>query len=119
MTLPLTARDTAAAGWNALIEDVTTGRWLDPDTGTSVTVPFRHIQIGDGFADNARDLVEQVMPAGSYAVVCDADTAEAMGAAVARLAPEGAVSPRFYPSVGLLIQHCPLASVGARCAGYR
>lgn len=84
MTLPLTARDTAAAGWNALIEDVTTGRWLDPDTGTSVTMPFRHIQIGDGFADNARDLVEQVMPAGSYAVVCDADTAEAMGAAVAR-----------------------------------
>lgn len=84
MSLPLTARESATGGWNALIEDVTTGRWQDPDTGAAVTVPFRCIEIGDGFAAGARDLVERVMRAGSYAVVCDADTAEAMGAEVAR-----------------------------------
>lgn len=84
MSLPLPARNSAAVGWNALIEDVTTGRWQDPDTGASVSVPFRHIDIGDGFAANARDMVERVMPADSYAVVCDEDTAEAMGADIAR-----------------------------------
>lgn len=84
MSLPLSARDSAAAGWNALIDDVTTGRWQDPDTGAAVTVPFRHIDIGDGFAANARDMIEGVMAADSYAVVCDEDTAEAMGAAVAQ-----------------------------------
>lgn len=77
-------RHTAASGgWNALIEDVTGGRWIDPDSGRAAEVPFRHIDIGDGFADAADDLLAQVMPAQSYGVVCDANTADVMGSRIA------------------------------------
>lgn len=81
--MPLAAEARISTGWNALIDEVTTGRWRDPDTGRAVEVPFKHIEIGDGFAEGARDLIEAVMPASSYAVVCDADTADAMGVRVA------------------------------------
>ena len=82
MSLSARARDTS--GWNTLIDEVTQGRWRDPDTGRAVEVPFKHIEIGDGFAAAARDMVEAVMPAQSYAVVCDADTAAVMGAEIAQ-----------------------------------
>lgn len=72
-----------AGGWNALIQEVTKGDWIDPDTGKAAEVPFRNIEIGDGLADGADALLARVMPATSYAVVCDADTADAMGSAVA------------------------------------
>ncbi|AVW92129.1 sn-glycerol-1-phosphate dehydrogenase [Celeribacter baekdonensis] len=84
MTMPLSIKDRVTPGWNALITEVTQGNWRDPDTGLAVDVPFNNINIGDGFADAAHDMVNAVMPAQSYAVVCDADTAEVMGADVAR-----------------------------------
>lgn len=72
-------------GWNDLIDEVTSGRWLDPDTGRAVDVPFRNILIGDGLADQARDLLDAVMPASNYGVVCDAATAAAMGDRIAKV----------------------------------
>lgn len=84
MTLMQAARVAASGDWNALIRDVTEGKWCDPDTGSVVTVPFRHIDIGDGLAARAPEALEQVMPAASYAVVCDAATADVMGADIAR-----------------------------------
>lgn len=84
MTLMQAARDTVCGSWNALIGEVTGGRWHDPDTGALVTVPFGHIDIGDGMACNAREVLEQVMPAESYAVVCDAATADVMGTEIVR-----------------------------------
>lgn len=84
MTVPLWPGGRSFMDWNYIIEDVTQGRWVDPDTGTAVKVPFKHIKIGDGFADTARDLVEAVMPAKSYAVVCDKATAAIMGDKITR-----------------------------------
>ncbi len=84
METSVAAHAGAAAGWNSLIDEVTQGRWTNPDSGTPVDVPFDCIRIGDSFADQARDFLDEVMPAASYAVVADRDTADAMGAAVAR-----------------------------------
>ncbi|SOC84406.1 glycerol-1-phosphate dehydrogenase [NAD(P)+] [Ensifer adhaerens] len=84
MNLPKMTAIAPSADWNSLINDVADGRWRDPDTGRSVDVPFHHIRLGDGLADIAEDLLHEIMPASSYAVVCDADTADAMGAAIAR-----------------------------------
>lgn len=77
-------RDSATARWNTLIAEVTSGSWINPDTDLPVDVPFHSVHIGDGLAEVARDLVEAVMPAASYVVVADRDTAEAMGARVAQ-----------------------------------
>ncbi|AMY71990.1 sn-glycerol-1-phosphate dehydrogenase [Frigidibacter mobilis] len=84
MTLMHSACDSVSGGWNALIRDVTEGIWRDPDTGSLVTVPFKHIHIGDGLAEHAPEALAQVMPAGSYGVVCDAATTEVMGAEIVR-----------------------------------
>lgn len=84
MTLLSSARDAASGDWNALIRDVTEGLWRDPDTGALVKVPFGHIEIGDGLAAQASEALAQVMPADSYAVVCDAATADVMGSDIAR-----------------------------------
>lgn len=84
MSLPQPAHAGVSGGWNALIESVTNGSWQNPDTGLAVSVPFRHIDIGDGFADCAKDMLDAVMPAASYGVVCDAATVDVMGARIAR-----------------------------------
>ncbi|WP_186386124.1 MULTISPECIES: sn-glycerol-1-phosphate dehydrogenase [unclassified Stappia] len=83
MNVPRMTGHALSGGWNALIGDVTQGRWRDPDTGAPVSVPFRHIDIGDGFAEAAPDMLNSVMPAESYAVVCDSHTADAMGSRIA------------------------------------
>lgn len=83
MSLSQPVRQGASGRWNALIENVTDGSWLNPDTGTAVTVPFHHINIGDGFADHARDMLGAVMPEDAYGVVCDAATADVMGSRIA------------------------------------
>ena len=77
-------RSGATARWNTLIDEVTSGRWVNPDTKAAVEVPFRCIRLGDGLADEARDLIGAVMPAASYTVVADAATAEVMGARIAQ-----------------------------------
>lgn len=84
MILPKAQPGIRAINWNGLIEDVTAGRWQDPDQGRPVDVPFHHIHIGDGLADDADSLLESVMPAETYAVVCDHDTAQVMGEAITR-----------------------------------
>lgn len=70
--------------WNDLIGEITAGDWTNPETGEAVVVPFKHVKIGDDFANCADEMLDQVMPAESYAVVCDATTADVMGTAVAR-----------------------------------
>lgn len=84
MDTSTTGRASVTEQWNTLIEDVTSGTWVNPDTGKPVEVPFGCIRLGDGMAGDARDLVEQVMPATSYVVVADRPTADAMGSEVAR-----------------------------------
>lgn len=78
-----------ATNWNRLISAVTAGTWRDPETGQAVSVPFRHVEIGDDLAALAAERLAAVMPAERYAVVCDAATADAMGSAItARLGPK-------------------------------
>lgn len=69
--------------WTALIDDVTAGRWVDPDTGRAADVPFKTIVIRDRLVQDAADLLARTMPAASYGVVCDENTADVMGSAIA------------------------------------
>lgn len=103
MDSPTAGRDSAAARWNTLVDEVTGGTWIDPDTDTAVDVPFRCVTLGDGLADDARDRVEAVMPADSYVVVADRNTADVMGARVAE---------RMGPKARLLVLDHPHADEG-------
>lgn len=78
------AQSAASKGnWTALIDEVTSGAWIDPDTGKPADVPFKTIVIRDTLAGDAADLLARTMPAESYGVVCDENTVEVMGAAIA------------------------------------
>lgn len=74
---------TSTRDWTALIDEVTAGRWIDPDTGKPADVPFKTIVIHDTLAQDAAGLLARTMPAESYGVVCDENTVDVMGAAVA------------------------------------
>lgn len=93
MNRPVTAREggrasspassSSSASWTSLIDDVTAGRWIDPDTGLPAGVPFERVVIADDLGGAYADLVGSVMPAATYAVVSDRDTRDAQGAAIA------------------------------------
>jgi len=76
---PLTRR-----GWNHLIEDVTAGRWVNPDTGLKAEIPFKTVVIEDSLLGAEADLIERTMPAGTYGVVADPDTYDAYGHTIAQ-----------------------------------
>ncbi|MFB2551996.1 iron-containing alcohol dehydrogenase [Ensifer soli] len=90
---PLNGRD-----WNALISDVSAGRWIDPDTGKAAEVPFKTILIEDSLQGAEDELVARVLPAKSYAVVADEDTYAVYGEAVARaIGPKAEVVVLKHP----------------------
>lgn len=103
MNVPQRGLAGEAGSWNALIHEVTRGDWIDPDTGGRAAVPFRHIDIGDGFAGRADEVLARVMPAERYAVVCDVATADAMGSEVAK---------RLGGKADLLVLDHPHADMG-------
>lgn len=89
---------TAPRDWTALIDDVTAGRWIDPDSGKPAEVPFKTIVIRDTLAQDAAELLAQTMPAESYGVVCDENTVDVMGAAIAaRIGPKARLIVLDHP----------------------
>ena len=70
--------------WTALIDDVTAGRWIDPDTGARAQVPFGCVVIEESLRGAEAGLLAGVMPAERYAVVADVATYDVYGYAIAR-----------------------------------
>ena len=68
--------------WTALIDDVSAGRWINPDTGRPAEIPFKTVVIAESLAGRQADLVRQALPATSYAVVADKATYDVYGAEV-------------------------------------
>lgn len=89
MALAMSEKFTVEPRWRHLIDEVTAGTWINPDTGRAASVPFKRIVIADSLVGHEADLVRSTMPARTYAVVCDRITHEVQGAAVARALGEG------------------------------
>lgn len=70
--------------WTSVIDDVCAGTWVNPDTGLRADVPFKRIVIEDSLAGAERDLIAEVMPAQSYAVVADEATYQVYGEVIAK-----------------------------------
>jgi glycerol-1-phosphate dehydrogenase [NAD(P)+] len=70
--------------WNALIREVISGEWRDPETGKRCDVPFETIRIEESLDGGAADLVAPLKIGRKLAVVSDANTVEAMGRRVAK-----------------------------------
>ena len=88
-----------AVNWNALIEDIVAGRWIDPETGKRLTVPYRSIVIAESLEGREADLVAALGMGQRLAVVYDSDTRAAMGDRVER-----ALASRFDVR-GVLLDH--------------
>lgn len=85
--------------WNALIEDVVSGRWTDPETGRAASVPFERIVLAETLEGREADLVASLNLGRRLAVVSDANTVEALGRRVAQaLRGLGAVDEIVLPA---------------------
>ena len=78
--------------WSRIIDDVSSGIWISPDTAAPVDVPFKSVIISDDLSGIEGELVRAAMPAERYAVVCDKDSFEAQGKSVARALAASAVT---------------------------
>ena len=70
--------------WNALIREVVAGDWRDPETGKAATVPFETIMLAETLDGGEADVLAPLKLGRRLAVVCDTNTAEAMGNRVAK-----------------------------------
>ncbi len=70
--------------WNALIRDLITGDWRDPESGKRAEVPFETIRLEESLDGGAVDLVAPLKLGRRFAVVSDTNTVEAMGRRVAK-----------------------------------
>jgi glycerol-1-phosphate dehydrogenase [NAD(P)+] len=70
--------------WNALIEDVVAGTWIDPETGRGAELPFETILLTESTEGAEADLIGALGLGRRLAVVSDVNTADAMGSRVAR-----------------------------------
>jgi len=83
-----------AGGWSGLINDIVADRWITPEDGRSVAVPYEAVVIDTDLNGREADLVQALALGSSFTVVADAATWDAMGARVARsLARLGPVKP--------------------------
>ncbi len=74
-------------GWTTLIDDMVGDRWVNPETGRVVTVPYERIVIAETLVGREAALVEGVQLGRRLAVVCDPATHTAMGARIACALP--------------------------------
>ncbi|WP_421693336.1 iron-containing alcohol dehydrogenase [Aestuariivirga sp.] len=85
--------------WNELIRDVVAGRWKDPTTGKTATVPFEVIRIEEDLDGGEADMLAPLQLGKRLAVVSDTNTHEAMGRRVAKhLRGLGMVEELVLPS---------------------
>eukprot|EP01037_Dinobryon_pediforme_P010652 gene10652-10723_t len=77
------AKSNSGQEWTKLIDDIVDGRWTNPETGLTATVPYESIVFDVSLEGREVDLVRSMRLGSSFAVVCDAATYEAMGRRVA------------------------------------
>ncbi len=82
MSAPMPAA--VARNWNALIDDVVGGTWLDPETGEPARVPFNTIHLAENLEGSEAELVAPLKLGRRIAIVSDTNTVEVLGARVAR-----------------------------------
>ena len=80
-----TVADRPDGGWTALIDEVRTGRWINPETGEPAP-PAQHdmIVIAEDLDGAEPALVAELGMTGRLAVVADRDTWDALGSRIAR-----------------------------------
>jgi glycerol-1-phosphate dehydrogenase [NAD(P)+] len=81
---PISLSKAPQGGWNALIDDIVADRWVDPETGRTVPVPYESVVIDASLDGAEADLVQALNLADRFTVVADAATWDAMGARVAK-----------------------------------
>ena len=80
-------------GWSGLIDDIVADRWINPEDGKTVAVPYDSVVIDTDLDGREADLVQALALGNSFTVVADAATWDAMGSRVAKaLAPLGPVN---------------------------
>jgi glycerol-1-phosphate dehydrogenase [NAD(P)+] len=82
-TTRTTSARVGSGRWTALIDDIVSGNWVDPDTGKKVSTPYRSVVIEDTLDGLESELVRGLGLSGRMAVVADEATYEAMGRRVA------------------------------------
>ena len=70
--------------WNALLEDILSGKWKDPDTGKRADIDFETIRIEEDLDGQEAALLAPLKMGSRIAVVSDTNTVEAMGRRVAK-----------------------------------
>lgn len=100
------AADAPEGGWTALIDDILTGDWINPETGSRATVPYEKIVIKESLDGAEADLVASLGLGERYTVVADEATWDAMGGRVA------AALKSLGPVDTVILDH-PHADMGA------
>jgi glycerol-1-phosphate dehydrogenase [NAD(P)+] len=84
--------------WNATIRDVVAGKWRDPETGKTLTVPFETIMLAETLEGGEADVLAPLKLGRRLAVVSDTNTVEAMGRRTAKeLKALGAIDEVVLP----------------------
>lgn len=78
-------------GWDGLIREIVADRWVNPETGQTVSVPYESVVIDTDLDGREADLVRGLELGDSFVVVTDGATWDAMGGRVARAL--GALGP--------------------------
>ena len=66
-------------GWTALIDDIVTGNWRNPETGELAQVPYESVVIEENLHGLEAELVQDLAMPGPFAVVADENTYQALG----------------------------------------
>ena len=74
----------ADKNWNALLEDILSGKWKDPDTGKIADIDFETIRIEEDLDGGEADFIHPLKMGETIAVVSDVNTVDAMGSRVAK-----------------------------------
>ena len=74
----------ADKNWNALLEDILSGKWKDPDTGKKADIDFETIRIEEDLDGGEADFIHPLKMGETIAVVSDVNTVDAMGSRVAK-----------------------------------
>lgn len=101
-------------GWNAIIDDVLAGRWIDPDTGQPARAPFDTILLTESTEGQEAELVAPLGLGGRLAVVSDENTLEAMGRRVARALRGSAMVDEIVLDSGISCDETTIAMVRER-----
>jgi glycerol-1-phosphate dehydrogenase [NAD(P)+] len=79
----LAMTDAPAGGWTELIDEIVAGRWVNPETGQRMSVPYDTIVMDETLDGREADLVASLKLGERYTVVADPSTWDALGSRVA------------------------------------